>query len=176
MIFNLYQRVAVKVGDSERYIFDRSRLMFTEVAEIQKITDWSYGEWERQLGRYDIVAVAALVHVLRKRENVPSNWATMQFNATELDVVPIHDDGSEFTKEEIAKDLADRISQTDEPDPTIAAAAVAIQAEEAAVASRQDMTITSLSLRGSTESGRGSSTSSRGKTSASSRRTSTAAG
>lgn len=172
MIFSLYQRLAVKVGD-EKYVFDRSRLMYTEVAEIQKVTEWSYGEWERQLGRYDIVAVAALVHVLRKREGVASEWLTMQFNATELDVVPLHDDGTEFTAEEIAKDIAKRMSKAAEPDPTLAAAAAVVKAEEAAAAPRQDMTITSLSLRSDSTSGRGNGSTSRGKTSASTRRAST---
>ena len=109
MIFHLYSRVIVKLGDGERHIFDRSRLMFTEVAEIQKVTGLSYGEWEQALGRYDITAVAALLHVLRKRDDQPSEWATLQFNVAELDVVPLHDDDREFTPEETAADLKQRM-------------------------------------------------------------------
>ena len=70
----------MKLGD-ERYVFDRSSLMFREVQEIEKATSLSYAEWEQQLGRYSITAVAALVHVLRRRAGVPSDFATLDFAA-----------------------------------------------------------------------------------------------
>lgn len=169
MIFNLYERVAVKIGD-ERHVFDRKRLMFTEVAEIEKVTGLSYAEWERQMGRFSITAVAALVHVLRKREGKPSDFGSMQFNATDLAVVPLHDDGSEFTVDEVAADLAKRMAKAaDEPDPTIAAAVAAVAAEQAA-ASQPDTATSSPSSPSSTRSGRGSGTASSGATSSSSKR------
>src|SRR5258706_7961444 len=109
MIFNLYSRVLVKVGDDEQHIFDATRLMYTEVAEIEKCTGVSYGEWRRQLGEYSITAIAALLHVLRKRDDQPSDFATMQFNAAALDVVPLHADDREFTVEEVAEDWKKRL-------------------------------------------------------------------
>ncbi len=108
MIFNLYGRVKLRLGDEE-HIFDSSRLMFTEVTEIEKVTGQSFGEWQRELSRYSITAVAALLHVLRKRDDMPSDFATMQFNSAELDVIPLHEDGSEFTPQEVADDLAKRV-------------------------------------------------------------------
>src|SRR5258708_40133575 len=88
MIFNLYPRVLVKVGAEEKHIFDAGRLMYTEVAEIEKCTGVSYGEWRRQLGEYSITAIAALLHVLRKRDRMPSGLAKMPFNPPPLDLVP----------------------------------------------------------------------------------------
>src|SRR5260221_14414051 len=101
MIFNLYPRVLVKVGDSEKHIFDATRLMYTEVAEIEKCTGVSYGEWRRQLGEYSITAIAALLHVLRKRDGAGAGFATVQFNAASLDGIPFPADDREFTAEEV---------------------------------------------------------------------------
>ena len=168
MIFNLYSRLKVKLGDEE-HIFDRSRLMYTEVAEIQKVTGLSYGEWERELARYSITAIGALVHVLRKREGQPSDFATMQFNAAELDVVPVRDDGTELTPAEITAELVARMEAAKAgPGPTRGGEAT-VAAEESPAAT----TITSPSSPPATASGRGSGSGSRGRTSASSRRTPT---
>lgn len=109
MIFSLWPRVAVKVGD-ERHVFDRATLMFTEVQEIERVTSLSYAEWERELGRYSITAVAALLHVLRKRDGMPSDFQTMQFAATDLECVPVHEDGTEYTTEEASAELLKRIA------------------------------------------------------------------
>jgi hypothetical protein len=169
MIFSLYSRVKVKLGDEE-HIFDHSRLMYSEVAEIEKVTGLSYAEWERELSRFSITAVGALVHVLRKRADVPSDFATMQFNAADLNVVPLHEDDSEFTAEEVAADVLKRV------DAAKGNGAVPTSAAAAAVAPEdlKAMTITSLSSPPVTESARGNGNGSPGATSASSRRTRTA--
>src|SRR6266704_2536505 len=78
MIFNLFQRVVVKVGEDEKHIFDRKRLMYTEVVELEKVTGLSYLEWEQQLGRYSITAVAAVLHVLRKRDGLARRVAAAE--------------------------------------------------------------------------------------------------
>jgi hypothetical protein len=120
LIFNLYPRVLIKVGD-ERRVFDRATLMFTEVAEVEKVTGLSFGEWQAELGRYSITAVGALLHVLRKRDGGEDDFETMNFGAYDLDVVPLHDDDTEFTAEEVAADLAKRLEEAQNPVPTIAA-------------------------------------------------------
>lgn len=109
MIFNLWPRVLIRVGD-ERHVFDRSKLMFSEVVEIEKVTGLSYAEWEQQLGRYSITAVAALIHVLRIRDGQPSDFRTMQFAAADLDVVPLHDDDTEYTPDEATAELTKRLA------------------------------------------------------------------
>jgi len=114
LIFSLYGRVKVKLGDDESYVYDRKRLMYTETDEIERITGWSYGEWAEQLSRYSIKAVAALLFVLRKRDGQSGDFATMQFNAAELDVVPLHEDDSEFTAEEVAADFRRRLDAAQE--------------------------------------------------------------
>lgn len=119
MIFNLYPKVVIKAGD-ERRVFDRDSLMFTEVVEIEKATGLSFGEWQTELGRYSITAVAALLHVLRKRDGEPSDFETMNFAAYGLDVVPLHDDGREFTAEEVAEDLKRRAEEAANLVPTTA--------------------------------------------------------
>lgn len=168
MIFSLYSRLKVKLGDEE-HVFDRGRLMFTEVAEIEKVTGLSYGEWERELARYSITAIGALLHVLRKREGIASDFATMQFNAASLDCVPVHDDGTEFTPAEITADVAKRLADAAAgPGPTRGGDAPAVAAE-----SPQATTTTSPSSPAATTSARGNGNGSRGVTSSSSRRTPT---
>lgn len=166
MIFNLYSRVLVKVGDEEQHIFDATRLMYTEVAEIEKCTGVSYGEWRRQLGEYSITAIGALLHVLRKRDNMPSDFATMQFNAADLDVIPLHEDDSEFTAADVEADLKKRMAENAEAVNPTRAAAVAVAPENG---SKPVTNISSLSSPSGSGSGRGSGRSSSGKTSASSR-------
>ena len=78
MIFSLYPRVVIKAG-GERYEFDRTTLMFTEVVQIEKATGMSFGEWQTDLGRYSLAAVGALIHMLRRREGLPSDFETMSF-------------------------------------------------------------------------------------------------
>lgn len=125
MIFNLYPRVVVKLGE-ERYVFDRDKLKFTEVVEIEKATGLSFGEWQQELARYSIMALGGLLHMLRKREGVASDFETMDFNAYDIDVVPLHEDGREFTAAEVAADITRRMEEAKQPPvPTIAADAAA---------------------------------------------------
>jgi hypothetical protein len=123
LIFNLWSRVAVKLGE-ERHVFDRATLMFDEVQEIERVTELSYAEWQRELARYSITAVAALLHILRKRDGMPSDFKTIQFAVADLDVVPLHDDDSEYTTEEATAELQKRLTGAAPPNgagPTRAA-------------------------------------------------------
>lgn len=164
MIFQFYSVVAVKLGE-ERYVFDRDDLMFTEVVEIEKATGLSFAEWQQELGRLSIMALGGLLHMLRKRAGVPSDFETMNFRTAEFDVVPLHPDGSEFTLEEMAADVAKRLEEEQNPVPTDAAGA-------AASGDGQDQANTKSTSRtspnGST-SPRGSGKSSRGGSSRSSK-------
>jgi len=109
LIFSLWHRVAIKLGD-ERHVFDRATLMFSEVQEIERVTELSYAEWQRELSRYSITAIAALLHVLRKRDGMPSDFKTIQFAVADLDVVPLHDDDSEYTTGEATAELQKRLA------------------------------------------------------------------
>jgi hypothetical protein len=169
LIFNLYPRVVVKVGGSESHVFDRSRLMFTEVAEIEKVTGLGYLEWLDDLSKYKITAVAALLHILRKREGQPSDFGSLQFNVADLDVVPLHEDGREFTPQEVTEDLQKRVEEAQrekEQGPTSATAAPVAPAKTPAV------TIgTSPSSPNGSTSGPSSGTGSPGRTSPRAKRT-----
>lgn len=167
MIFNLYPRVRLKLGDEE-HVFDRARLMYSEVAEIEKITGLSYAEWERELGRFSITAVAALLHILRKRADIPSDYATMQFNAADLSVTPLHEDGREYTADEVTADVLKWVEDAKSPPTSATAAAVAPED------SQPGTTITSLSLPAGMASAPGNGVTSNGGTSRSSKRTRTA--
>lgn len=168
MIFSLYDRFRIRLDGGEEHVFDRGRLMYTEVAEIEKVTGLSYGEWERELGRHSITAIAALVHVLRRREGQASDFAAMQFNAAALEIAPLRDDGTEMSAADITADLARRMAEAAAgPGPTrghSAAAGAQAPAPEA-------MTVTSPSSPAATTSARGSGNGSHGPTSSSSRRT-----
>lgn len=120
MIFNVYRHVRVKLGD-ESYDFDRSSLMFQEVVELENVTGYSFGEWQADLGRYSIRAAAGLLHILRKRAGKPSDFQTLDFNMDDFDVVPLHDDGSEFTLPELDADIKRMVREAQEG-PTSAAA------------------------------------------------------
>jgi hypothetical protein len=164
LIFQFYSVVAVKLGD-ERYVFDRDELRFKEVVEIEKATGLSFAEWQQELGRLSIMALGGLLHMLRKRAGVPSDFETMDFRAAEFDVVPLHEDGSEFTVEEMAADVAKRLEEAANPVPTIAAG-------EAASGDGQEPGTTKSTSRTSARnstSGRGNSKSSRGGSSRSSK-------
>jgi hypothetical protein len=129
----------------------------------------SYGEWEGELRRYSIRAVAALVHVLRRRAGVASDFAAMNFAAGDLDVVPLHDDGREYTTGEVADDIGKRVEEAREAaNPTSATAAPVAGGPIPAVTSR-----TSPSSPNGSTSARGSGNGSPGRTSRSARRTST---
>jgi len=167
LIFNLYDRFKVKL-DGEEHVFDRSRLMYTEVAEIEKVTGLSFGEWDRELTRHSITAIAALIHVLRKRADMPSDFATMQFNAASLEIAPLRDDGTEMTPAEVTADMVKRMAEKAAgPGPTRGDAA-AVPAEAPVL---EATTITSPSSPNGSGSGRGNGSSSPGGTSSPARRT-----
>jgi hypothetical protein len=173
VIFNLWPRVVVKLGE-ERHVFDRSKLMFTDVQEIERVTKLSFGEWQGELGRYSITAVAALIHVLRRRDGMPSDFATMNFAADDLDVIPLHADDSEYTPEEATAELTKRMQESTAANgagPTPAANGQASPSGEASSTTRP--TTTSPSSPPSSASGPGNGTSSRTRTGSGARRTST---
>ena len=172
MIFNLWPRVAIKLG-GERHVFDRSKLMFTEVQEIEKATGMSYAEWEQQLGRYSITAVAALIHVLRIRDGQPSDFKTMNFAAADLDVIPLHDDDTEYTPEEATAELTKRLAEANNgAGPTRAADEPEAPSAGTGSTPRQ---LTSPSSPATTGSGHGNGNGSPGGTGSSSKRMSTPA-
>ncbi len=152
MIFSLYRHVRVKLGE-EAYDFDRSSLMFKEVVAIEDATGLSFGEWQSELGRYSIRAVAGLLHILRKRAGVPSDFGALDFSADDLECVPLHDDGTEMTMAEVTEDIGRRARDARE---------VPTSAGEPATAS------TSSPSPASTESAPGNGTSSPGPISTSS--------
>ena len=117
MIFLYFRRVRVKLGD-EAYDFERSSLMFTEVVELETATGLSFGEWQSELGRYSIRAVAGLLHILRKRAGVPSDFDTLDFGAYTMDCVPLHEDGTEFTAAEMMEDIGRQNREALEGPPT----------------------------------------------------------
>jgi hypothetical protein len=171
MIFTLYPRVVVKLA-GESHVFDRARLMYTEVAEIEKVTGLAYPEWLDGLGQYRITAVAALLHILRKRDGQPSDFGSLQFNVAEFDVVPLHDDGREFTAQEVADDVKRRIEEAQKD-----AGAGPTRAADAPAASPGPpppvTSSTSLTSPASTTSAPGNGNGSPGVTSRSSKRTPT---
>ena len=167
MIFAAYPRVAVKLGD-ERYEFDRASLMFAEVVEIETVSGLSYGEWVTGLSRYSIRSVAALLHVLRRRAGIASNFAQINFAVDDLDVVPLHEDGTEFTAAEVSEDITKRLEA---PDPTSGTDAPVVSDPPPTPVTSD----TSLTSPASTTSAPGNGNGSRGGTSRSSRRTPTRA-
>lgn len=174
MIFDLWPRVVIKLGD-ERHVCELEKLMFADVVEIEKATGLSYAEWMEQLQRHSIFAIAALLHVLRKRDGMPSDFKTMNFAAFDLKVRPLRDDGTEFTDEEAVADLARReeearTAKANGAGPTRAADGPGNPSGEPRSTPRQ---LTSPSLPASTESGRGNGNGSRTGTGLSSRRTRT---
>lgn len=172
MIFRLFARVAVKLGD-ERHVYDRATFMFSDAQRVEEATGLSYPEWEHQLGRGSITAVAALLHVLRLRDGQPSDFKSMSFAAGDLDAVPLHDDDREYTAAEVTAEIERRVREASGGNgagPTLAAPVrEAPSAEAPSVPPRP----TSPSSPAVTASGRGSGTGSRTRTGSSSRRTPT---
>lgn len=113
MIFSWFSRVAVKVGEDESHIFDQARIMLTEVTEIEKISGLSYMEWKIELNRFSMGAVAPLLHILRKRAGIASDFATMQLNVAEIDVLGLKDDDTEMTPAEMLADIERRKAEAE---------------------------------------------------------------
>jgi hypothetical protein len=170
LIFRLFTRVAVKLGD-ERHVYDRKTFTFADAQRVEEAAGLAYPEWEFQLGRGSVTAVAALLHVLRVRDGQPSDFKTMSFNMADLDAVPLHDDDSEYTAGQVAEELDRRVREArdaNDPGPTPAAGAPALPSGEDRSAPPWP---TSPSSPAATASARGNGTSSRTRTSSSSRGT-----
>ncbi len=166
----MFTRVAVKLGD-ESHVYDRKTFSFADAQRVEEATGLAYPEWEWQLGRGSVTAVAALLHVLRLRDGMPSDFKLMSFSMQDLDSVPLHDDDSEYTAEEVGDEVARRVREAQapaDPGPTPAAGAPEPPSGEDR---SQPPRPTSPSSPAVTASGRGSGTSSRTRTGSSSRRT-----
>jgi hypothetical protein len=168
VIFSQFPRVVVKLGD-ERYVYDRKTFTFLDAQRVEEATGMAYPDWEWALFRSSVTAVAALLHVLRLRDGVPSDFKSLAFTMSDLDYVPLHDDDSEYTAEEVTEEVTRRIAEA-QPDagPTPAAAAPEAPSGEDRSAPPRP---TSPSSPAATESGRGSGTGSRTRTGSSSRPT-----
>ena len=170
MIFSQFTRVVVKLGD-ERHVYDRKTFTFTDAQRVEEATGLAYPEWEWQLFRSSVTAVAALLHVLRLRDGVPSDFKTLAFNMSDLDYVPLHDDDSEYSAEEVGEEIARRVKEARAgAGPTPAAGAPEAPSGEG---HSQPPRPTSPSSPAATASGRGSGTGSRTPTGSSSRPTRT---
>ena len=170
MIFSQFTRVVVKLGD-EAHVYDRKTFTFLDAQRIEEATGLAYPEWEWQLFRSSVTAVAALLHVLRLRDGVASDFKSLAFNMSDLDYVPLHDDDSEYTADEITEEIARRIREAQPgAGPTPAAGAPEAPSGED---HSQPPRPTSPSSPAVTASGRGSGTGSRTRTGSSSGRTRT---
>ena len=118
-------------------------------------------------------AIAALVHILRRRAGVPSDFAALDFAAADLDVVPLHDDDTEYTPEQATAELTKRLADAaggNGAGPTRAADAPGSPSGEAASTPPRP---TSPSSPPATASNRGNGNGSPGRTGSSSKRTPT---
>jgi hypothetical protein len=169
LIFRMFTRVAVKLGD-ERHVYDRKTFTFADAQAVEEATGLAYPEWEFQLGRGSVTAYAALLHVLRVRDGQPSDFKALAFNMADLDAVPLHDDDSEYTAQEVAEELERRIREARDRDnpPTLAADEQDSPSGEPPSAQPRP---TSPSSPAFTASSRGNGTSSRTRTGSSSRQT-----
>lgn len=157
MIFRYFERFLIKVSADEQHVFDMTNLMFSEVQEIEKVSGLSYGEWQRELRRYSAAGLGPLIHVLRKRAGQSSDYLTMQFNMAKMDCVPIREDGTEMTEQDIGDELQRRIDAAEAADPTLAAGDAASESPDQATTSS-----TSPSSPSGSESAPGNGTSSPG--------------
>lgn len=166
----MFDRVAVKLGDEAR-VWNRKAFTFADAQRVEDATGMTYPEWEFQLRRGSVTAYAALLHVLRVRDGAPSDFKAMAFNMADLDAVPLHDDDSEYTAEEIGEEVARRVreSQADAGPTPAAGAQEAPSGEDPSQPPRP----TSPSSPSGTASSRGTGTSSRTRTGSSSKPTRT---
>lgn len=73
--------------DGQVYEYDATRLLFSEVAFVQKKTGMKLQEWQAGLGEMDAFAVAGLVYILKKRAGEQPDWDTLDFDMASLDFI-----------------------------------------------------------------------------------------
>lgn len=78
------------------------KLMLPEAAAIQKATGMTYGEWQTALNKGDVVAVAALLWVLKKRAGEIMPFSQLDFDVNELATTFLREDGTAMDMEALA--------------------------------------------------------------------------
>lgn len=71
--------------DGQHYEFDMDRLLFSEMAFVQKKTGLKLQEWQRGLNEMDAFALAGLVYIVRKRAGEQPDWDTLDFDIASFD-------------------------------------------------------------------------------------------
>lgn len=72
--------------DGRVYEFDQDRLTNVECMAIEKVTGLTFGEWADALQKRSMLAVTALVWVVRKRDEPTLRFSDVEFNVASLDI------------------------------------------------------------------------------------------
>ena len=81
--------------DGKVYEYDRTRLLYSEFAFVQKKTGLKLLAWQAALDEWDAEALAGLVYILRRRAGEPVEWDGLEFDLASLEIVPDEDEVAE---------------------------------------------------------------------------------
>lgn len=88
------------VVDGKTYEFEQEKLLYSEIAFIQKRTGLKLQDWQQGLAEMDAFALGGLVYILRKRAGEQPDWDTLDFDVASLEIVGEETDGEPAPKED----------------------------------------------------------------------------
>ena len=88
--------------DGKTYEFEQEKLLYSEIAFIQKKTGLKLQQWQDGLGEMDAFALGGLVYILRKRAGEQPDWDTLDFDVASLEIVGEDDEVQEPAPKEDA--------------------------------------------------------------------------
>jgi hypothetical protein len=88
-------RLKVSIGE-ESHVFDQRKMLNTEAMAIERVTGGTTTEWQEMLARGSVLAMTALVWVIRKRKEPNLQFAKVEFSASDVDMTPVCDEGHEL--------------------------------------------------------------------------------
>jgi len=72
--------------DGKTYEFDQDRLTNVECMAVEKATGMTTGEWQEALNAGSMLAITALVWLIRKREEPTTKFDEVEFAISSLEI------------------------------------------------------------------------------------------
>ncbi len=72
-------------GDEQRYQFDVNKMPNIDAEAIERVTDWTLGEWQQKMQAGSILANRALLWILQRRIHPTLKFAAVSFTIDQLD-------------------------------------------------------------------------------------------
>lgn len=79
-------------GEEQRYQFDMNSIPNIDAEAIERVTDWTLGEWQQKIQKGSVLALRALLWVLQRRVHQTLKFTSVTFSTDQVTAEPEPDE------------------------------------------------------------------------------------